>query len=197
MSTTTTGRALTRVWASAERVRATGPARRPEVERVQVFYVNIGGGELTVGREFWELVDYPTAHHVGVRFSTNGVMITPEVARRLLASDYVDVQISLDGATPEVNDAVRGTGSYDTAFAGRAELGRRRVPRVQDLGGCHASEFSQLDDFKALAGRSRRSCASLGCVRRGVAPTLGTRCTRRPRSSGSSATGSSHMRRVF
>ena len=86
------------------------------LERMQVFYVNIGGGEPTGRPDFWELVDYATAHHVGVKFSTNGVKITPEVAARLAASDYVDVQISLDGATAEVNDAVRGGGSYVTAM---------------------------------------------------------------------------------
>ena len=32
-----------------------------ELERMQVFYVNIGGGEPTVRRDFWELVDYATA----------------------------------------------------------------------------------------------------------------------------------------
>jgi mycofactocin radical SAM maturase len=87
-----------------------------ELERMQVFYVNIGGGEPTVRPDFWELVDYATAHHVGVKFSTNGVRITPEVATRLAASDYVDVQISLDGATAEVNDAVRGPGSFAMAI---------------------------------------------------------------------------------
>src|SRR5215469_2381958 len=86
------------------------------LERMQVFYVNIGGGEPTVRQDFWELVDYATAHHVGVKFSTNGVRITPEVAARLAASDYVDVQISLDGATAEVNDAVRGPGSFAMAI---------------------------------------------------------------------------------
>src|SRR6185312_13579370 len=86
-----------------------------ELERMRVFYVNIGGGEPTVRPDFWDLVDYATAHHVGVKFSTNGVRITPDVAERLAASDYVDVQISLDGATAEVNDAVRGPGSFDTA----------------------------------------------------------------------------------
>src|SRR5215469_14828819 len=81
------------------------------LQRMQVFYVNIGGGEPTVRPDFWELVDYATAHHVGVKFSTNGVKITPPVAARLAASDCIDVQISLDGATPEVNDLVRGAGS--------------------------------------------------------------------------------------
>ena len=37
----------------------------------------------------------------GVKFSTNGSRITAEVAERLAASDYVDVQISLDGATAD------------------------------------------------------------------------------------------------
>ncbi len=79
-----------------------------ELERMQVFYVNIGGGEPTVRSDFWELLDYATKHHVGVKFSTNGVKITPEKAALLAANDYVDVQISLDGATPEVNDDIRG-----------------------------------------------------------------------------------------
>ena len=92
-----------------------------ELERMQVFYVNIGGGEPTVRPDFWELVDYATAHHVGVKFSTNGVRITPEVAARLAASDYVDVQISLDGATAEVNDAVRGHGLVRDGHQGAGE----------------------------------------------------------------------------
>src|SRR6201999_2288751 len=124
-----------------------------ELERMQVFYVNIGGGEPTVRPDFWELVDYATAHHVGVKFSTNGVRITPEVAARLAASDYVDVQISLDGATAEVNDAVRGRGSYETAL--------RAMQNLHDAGfrGFKISvvmtrhNIGQLDEFKAIADR--------------------------------------------
>src|SRR5437588_5208441 len=93
-----------------------------ELERMQVFYVNIGGGEPTVRRDFWELIDYAVAHHVGVKFSTNGSRITAERAARLAGSDYVDVQVSLDGATAEVNDAVRGVGSYATAITAMARL---------------------------------------------------------------------------
>jgi mycofactocin biosynthetic radical S-adenosylmethionine protein MftC len=92
------------------------------LQRMQVFYVNIGGGEPTVRPDFWELVDYSTAHQVGVKFSTNGVKLDASAARRLAASDYVDVQISLDGATAEVNDAVRGAGSHEMATRAMANL---------------------------------------------------------------------------
>ena len=86
-----------------------------ELQRMQVFYVNIGGGEPTVRSDFWDLLDYATSHDVGVKFSTNGIKIDAEAARRIAANSYVDIQISIDGATPEVNDAVRGEGSYATA----------------------------------------------------------------------------------
>src|SRR3954454_403371 len=64
-----------------------------ELERMQVFYVNIGEAEPTVRRDFWAIVAYATSHHVGVKFSTNGSRITAEGAERLAASDYVDVQV--------------------------------------------------------------------------------------------------------
>src|SRR5882762_11478740 len=83
-----------------------------EFEQMQIFYVNIGGGEPTIRRDFWDLVSYATSHHVGVKFSTNGIGITRDVSAQLASSDYVDVQISLDGATAEINDAIRGHGSY-------------------------------------------------------------------------------------
>jgi mycofactocin radical SAM maturase len=122
-----------------------------ELERMQVFYVNIGGGEPTVRPDFWELVDYATAHHVGVKFSTNGVKITPEVAARLAASDYVDVQISLDGATAEVNNAVRGDGSYATAVQAMDNLQRAGSRGFKLSVVMTRHNMFQLDEFKTLA----------------------------------------------
>jgi mycofactocin radical SAM maturase len=124
-----------------------------ELERMQVFYVNIGGGEPTVRPDFWELVDYATEHHVGVKFSTNGVKITPEVAARLAASDYVDVQISLDGATPEVNDAVRGPGSYATAVRAMENLHAAGMRGFKISVVTTRHNVGQLDDFKTIADR--------------------------------------------
>lgn len=122
-----------------------------ELERMQVFYVNIGGGEPTVRPDFWELVDYATAHNVGVKFSTNGIKITPEIARRLAASDYVDVQISLDGATQEVNDHVRGPGSYDTAMRAMRNLADAGFTGFKISVVCTRENIGQLDEFKEIA----------------------------------------------
>jgi mycofactocin radical SAM maturase len=120
---------------------------------MQVFYVNIGGGEPTVRRDFWELVDYATAHDVGVKFSTNGSRITPEIAARLAASDDVDVQISIDGASAEVNDAVRGPGSFATAIRAMDRLAEAGFRGFKVSVVVTRQNVSQLDAFKAIADR--------------------------------------------
>ena len=124
-----------------------------EFERMQIFYVNIGGGEPTIRSDFWELVEYATDHHVGVKFSTNGSRITDEVAARLADSDYVDVQISLDGATAGVNDAVRGAGSYETALSAMDRLARAGFSGFKLSVVVTRHNVGQLDAFKALADR--------------------------------------------
>jgi mycofactocin radical SAM maturase len=124
-----------------------------ELQRMQVFYVNIGGGEPTVRPDFWELVDYATAHQVGVKFSTNGVRINEAVAAKLAASDYVDVQISLDGATAEVNDAVRGPGSFDMAVKALENLQAAGFKDAKISVVVTRHNVDQLDDFKDLADR--------------------------------------------
>jgi mycofactocin radical SAM maturase len=86
-----------------------------ELAAMQVFYINIGGGEPMLRPDFFDLIGYAVEHRVGVKFSTNGTRLDRQRAQRLAAMDYVDVQISLDGATSEVNDAVRGSGSYRAA----------------------------------------------------------------------------------
>ncbi|MET8430421.1 mycofactocin radical SAM maturase [Nocardia sp. NPDC004860] len=124
-----------------------------ELQKMQVFYVNIGGGEPTVRSDFWELLDYGVDHGVGVKFSTNGVRINAERARRLAASDYVDVQISIDGATADVNDAVRGAGSFGTAVRAMENLAEAGMENFKISVVMTRHNVAQLDEFKALADR--------------------------------------------
>jgi mycofactocin biosynthetic radical S-adenosylmethionine protein MftC len=124
-----------------------------ELQRMQVFYVNIGGGEPTIQADFWHLLEYAVDHHVGVKFSTNGVRITPERARFLASTDYVDVQVSLDGATAAVNDYIRGPGSYEMAvraLGNLAEAGFRDAKLSVVVTRCN---IGQLDEFRTLADR--------------------------------------------
>ncbi len=122
-----------------------------EMQKMQIFYVNVGGGEPTVRSDFWELLDYAIARNVGVKFSTNGVRLGRQEARRLAATDYVDVQISMDGADALTNDDVRGTGSYDMARRALDNLASEGFlnPKISVVITRH--NVDQLDAFKAMA----------------------------------------------
>ncbi|HEY2206798.1 MAG TPA: mycofactocin radical SAM maturase [Pseudonocardia sp.] len=124
-----------------------------ELQKMQVFYVNIGGGEPTVRPDFWELLDYSIDHNVGVKFSTNGIKLDPARAAQLARTDYVDVQISLDGATADVNDHVRGPGSYDTAMRALENLASAgfQQPKISVV--MTRQNVDQLDEFKAIADK--------------------------------------------
>ena len=124
-----------------------------ELQAMQVFYVNIGGGEPTVRPDFWHLLDYAVDHQVGVKFSTNGVRVTPERARFLASSNYVDVQVSIDGATAEVNDRVRGQGSYDMAIRALENLAEAGFADAKISVVVTRENVGQLDLFKSLADR--------------------------------------------
>ena len=122
-----------------------------ELAKLQVFYVNIGGGEPTIRPDFFEIIDYCVASGVGVKFSTNGSRIDQAAAQRLAGSSYVDIQISLDGANRETNDAVRGDGSWDMAIRAMDNLKAANFGQFKISVVITRHNVSQLDDFEALA----------------------------------------------
>ena len=122
-----------------------------ELQRLKVFYVNIGGGEPMLRADFFEILEYAAAHDVGVKFSTNGTFIDRAAAERLASMDYLDIQISIDGADADVNDLVRGEGSFAAA--------RQAMDHLRDAGFgafkisivATRQNVGQLDEFKAIA----------------------------------------------
>jgi [mycofactocin precursor peptide]-tyrosine decarboxylase / 3-amino-5-[(4-hydroxyphenyl)methyl]-4,4-dimethylpyrrolidin-2-one synthase len=122
-----------------------------EIAAMQIFYINIGGGEPMMREDFFEIVEHAVSRHVGVKFSTNGTRLDDVAARRLAATDYLDVQVSLDGVDAATNDAIRGAGSY--AYARRAmdnlanaSFGPFKISVVMTR-----ENVGQLDEFAALA----------------------------------------------
>ena len=122
-----------------------------ELQRMQVFYINIGGGEPTIRKDFWHLVRYAVDHGVGVKFSTNGSGIDAKVAEQLAESDYVDVQISIDGADADTNDHVRGEGSFATAVQAMEHLQAAGFEGFKISVVMTRHNIPQVDEFKAMA----------------------------------------------
>jgi mycofactocin radical SAM maturase len=122
-----------------------------ELRELQVFYINIGGGEPMVRRDFFEIIEHAVSNGIGVKFSTNGAFIDPVNARRLAAMDYLDIQISLDGVDAATNDPVRGEGSWRTAITAMDNLRDAGFGQFKISVVVTRHNVDQLDGFKALA----------------------------------------------
>lgn len=76
------------------------------------------GGEPLIRPDFFELADYAAKKGVRPTLSTNGTLITPEVASKIKDIGVGYVGISLDGLR-EVNDKFRGkAGAFEAAMNG-------------------------------------------------------------------------------
>ena len=121
-----------------------------EWSRMKVFYINVGGGEPMTRPDFFELMEYSINHGIGVKFSTNGTLIDRKAADWIAGTDYLDLQVSLDGASGEVNDAIRGAGSYLRARRAMDLLAERRV-RFKINSVVTRRSFDQLDSLYQIA----------------------------------------------
>jgi mycofactocin biosynthetic radical S-adenosylmethionine protein MftC len=96
-----------------------------ELDRMEVFQINFGGGEPFLRNDFCDILDYVHSKGIPTCVSTNGTMLNDKLASRLGGMDLLRIQVSLDGATATVNDAIRGSGTYDKILDGIALLNKQ------------------------------------------------------------------------
>ena len=91
-----------------------------ELERLRAKRVTLSGGEPLLHPDLRRIVEF-AGPRFKIQLLTNGTLIDEEWARFLAQFD-IDIQISLDGSTSSVHDAIRGQGSYDAAIRGLKHL---------------------------------------------------------------------------
>jgi mycofactocin radical SAM maturase len=153
-----------------------------QLAAAKVFQFNIGGGEPFMRPDFLDLMDH--AHQKGMVtcISTNGTLIDAQIARRL-DHPLVYIQVSLDGATPASNDAVRGKGSFDKVIKALEHLRTRQI-EVSINTVLTRRSYPELDELVKLAadygaklrvsrfrpsGRGKQSWADLNVSRQQMA----------------------------
>jgi hypothetical protein len=90
---------------------------------VQSDYLHLNGvGEPMMAKPFWEVIDrLKGKKRPLIEFNTNGLLMTEENVERLLQAPVYGILVSLDAATPETYQDIRG-GNFGTALAGIERL---------------------------------------------------------------------------
>ena len=71
------------------------------------------GGEPLFRTDILEVIKALREVNIPTQLTTNGTLLSGEIITAILSSPIEIINISLDGGTPTVNDAIRGRGSYD------------------------------------------------------------------------------------
>jgi radical SAM protein with 4Fe4S-binding SPASM domain len=109
----------------------------------------LSGGEPLLRPDIFELIAHARERGVRVTLSTNGTLITPEVARRLRTLGVSYVGISLDGIGA-TNDRFRGhKGAFDLAMAGfrNCKAAGQRVGLRMTLTRRNCQDLDAIFDF--------------------------------------------------
>jgi len=81
--------------------------------------VLFSGGEPLVRPDLFELAEYARSKRLHVVLSTNGTLVTPEIATRFKQLEFSYIGISLDSAIAEVHDEFRGVpGAFQRTMRG-------------------------------------------------------------------------------
>ncbi|MCZ7664562.1 MAG: mycofactocin radical SAM maturase [Thermoleophilia bacterium] len=122
-----------------------------ELAAMQVFQINFGGGEPFLRADFLDILRYAQAKGIVTCVSTNGTLLTEALVDELAAMDLLFLQVSLDGARSETNDAIRGPGTFERILAGVELLRRRSFPDLSlNMVVTHVN-FEEIAEFRRLA----------------------------------------------
>lgn len=90
-----------------------------QLDNLGTFAVFVGGGEPTIHPSFFDICKYILSRDINVVVSTNGAGIDENVAKSFRdLESFVGVQVSLEGPSEKINDAMRGKGSFNAATRG-------------------------------------------------------------------------------
>ena len=116
------------------------------------------GGEPLMREDIWELACHARSRGLKMALSTNGTLITLDIARKIKGCGIEYAGISLDGATAETHDRFRNSpGAFKqtlSAFAACKEAGLRCGVRVT-LTKENCRELGALVDISLALGASR------------------------------------------
>jgi radical SAM protein with 4Fe4S-binding SPASM domain len=121
-----------------------------QLARAGALFLVLTGGEPLVRSDFFELCKRARELNFAISLLTNGTLVTPEIARRLHALAFMDIQISILGARAETHDAITGApGSFEQAV-NAIKLLRSEGLRVTAGVTLLKQNFSERADFARL-----------------------------------------------
>ena len=122
-----------------------------EIAGSGVFEINVGGGEPLLRGDAVEILRYACDLGLSVAMTTNGTLIDAPMAERLASVPLRYIALSLDGASTETHDTIRGAGGFERIMAAVRHLSARTHLHVNLHFTVMKHNLHELDEFFRLA----------------------------------------------
>ena len=163
-------------WPQAVATPAAESMALPEFRTLIDHFIDLGissvcitGGEPLTHPEVEDMLAYAVSKTalVHVCLQTNGVLLTDDRLVRLLeiSKEKIRFQISLEGASPQTNDAIRGQGGFDLAVSGLRRIQALGLGRLVTIAFTEtAVTIADLPELLALAEQLEAGRLVSGCL---------------------------------
>jgi len=119
--------------------------------------VGFTGGEPLIRKDIFELLAYTKRLGMISHLNTNGSLVNDQVAERIIEAKVDSVNVSLDGASAQTHDTIRGVeGAFELATAAVRRLAALRgkkgaLPRLKTVTVLQESNVDEVKDIITLA----------------------------------------------
>lgn len=117
--------------------------------------VKLTGGEPFLKDDILDLVDFLHLHDITIDIETNGTFLNKEIVEKLKENSVNQVSVSLDGASAEQHELIRGvTGCYQKSLNGLSLLTETGIETqiIMSLYGGNTSDIEKLADIASGMG---------------------------------------------
>lgn len=93
-----------------------------QIRELKIFSVCIFGGEPLMRKDFFKIVEALSATKASLSLNTNGTLINKATAKKLSCCPIKTYVVSLDGASADIHDSIRGNGAFRKTINGIQNL---------------------------------------------------------------------------
>ncbi|MDP8299238.1 MAG: radical SAM protein [Candidatus Tantalella remota] len=133
-----------------------------QLKELKIFSLDLFGGEPFCYPRICEMLDILNSYPMRLTVLTNGTLIDEKIVRHLKTLRFLGViQVSIDGASPEVHDWQRGEGSFEKAMRGLKLLIDNGLP-VTIKAMLNRHNYTDIENIADLAVEMGLGSISLG-----------------------------------
>jgi len=133
-----------------------------ELSDIGVFAIFFLGGEPLMRPDIFDIIKYTRSKSISVTISSNGWLVTKEVAEKLSLLEINQIGISLDGASSKTHDWLRNKeGSFEHAVNAVINLKKSGIPNVATVTTIthhNVQEVGKIIDLAASLGADNIQC---------------------------------------